>query len=259
MSAVEMVSEGPSCQEAFQWLAAVRLRGRSHAALACGPAARITYEVMLPPQATVISWCSLSPEAWDRGVESIEFEIRVRTESAESSARCLVGQRGDPLAGRWRALRVTAPEAGPARIVLTTSRADHGANGDVCALWGDPRIETPRPAAELMSVLRSAVSRARRAWPVAQSLAGHQRLSVQAVGAGNAAVSGRIACSTRVVARPGARAQPDHLRGRPGGLARSSYGRERARSELHQLGMDSDRLEGLLPAVGEGPGAGVAR
>ena len=32
------------------------------------------------------------------------------------------------------------------------------AAGDVCALWGNPRIETPRSAVDLMSVLRSAIS-----------------------------------------------------------------------------------------------------
>ena len=155
ISAVEMVSDRASCCEAARWLPPVR--GRRHAALMCGPNSRVTYDVTLPPDATVLSWCTLSPEAWDRDVGGLEFEIQVRTRSAESSARCLVGPRALPF-GRWHALRVSLLEAGPARIVLTTRRADSGPAGEVCALWGNPRIETPRSAVELMSVLRSAMS-----------------------------------------------------------------------------------------------------
>jgi GT2 family glycosyltransferase len=158
IAALEMVSDRAAGHEAFRWLPAVRVRGRRYAALTCGPNARVTYDVMLPPHATLLSWCSLSPEAWDRDFGSVEFEIHVRTESAEASARCLVGPGRQRFGPRWHALRVRSPEAGPARIVLTTRRADGGEGGGLCALWGSPRIETPRSPGDLMSVLRSAIS-----------------------------------------------------------------------------------------------------
>jgi GT2 family glycosyltransferase len=59
---------------------------------------------------------------------------------------------------RWEVLRVKAPAAGAARIVLATRPAADAGAGDALALWGSPRFQTFRPVGSLVS----AIQRARR-------------------------------------------------------------------------------------------------
>jgi GT2 family glycosyltransferase len=158
LAAVEMISERPSLRDGFRWLPAVRVRGRSHVALRCHPNARVTYDVTLPSDATVLAWCSLAPEAWGRRMADIEFEILVRTQGAESSTRRVVSPAASWRGRKWQALQVHSPEAGPARIVLTTRCADDSTTEGVGALWGSPRIEAPRSVAELVSVVGAKIA-----------------------------------------------------------------------------------------------------
>jgi Glycosyl transferase family 2 len=158
ISAVEMVSDHPSPREGFRWLPAVRVRGRAHVALMCSPNSRVIYDVTLPAHATVACWCTLAPENCDRNVGGVEFEIHVRTQGGETSARRLVSPGASWFGRRWHRLHVHIPEAGPARIVLTTRSTDGARAGEVGALWGNPRIEAPRSLNDLWSALRSAIS-----------------------------------------------------------------------------------------------------
>jgi GT2 family glycosyltransferase len=158
LSAVEMLSDHASSPDGFRWLSAVRIRGRSHDALKCYPNSRVTYDVTLPSDATVASWCALAPDARGRRIERVEFEIQVRTQSRESSARCLLSPDAEGFGHGWRRLQLHVAEPGPARIVLSTRRSDGGALEDVGTLWGDPRIETPRPLADVVSAVRSALT-----------------------------------------------------------------------------------------------------
>jgi GT2 family glycosyltransferase len=158
LPAVEMISDCGSHSEGFRWVPEVRVRGRSHLALACHPNSRVTYDVTLPSDATVVAWCSLTPEAWSRQVGDIEFEIRVRTQNFDSSTRRVVSPAASWLGRKRHALRIRAPEAGSARIVLTTRCADAATARGVAALWGSPRIEAPRSVADLVSAVRSKAS-----------------------------------------------------------------------------------------------------
>jgi GT2 family glycosyltransferase len=156
ISAVEMVSDRPSLRNGFRWLGAVQVRGRSHAALMCYPNSHVIYDVTLPSNATVVSWCTLAPESWGRNIGGVEFEIHVRTQGFESSTRRLVSPGTSWFGRRWHALHVHTPEGGPARIVLTTRCADGAAGDEVGVLWGNPHVEAPRSLADLLSALRSA-------------------------------------------------------------------------------------------------------
>ncbi len=156
ISPVGMVSDRPSRSENFRWLPAVRLGGRAHVALRCDSNSRVTYDVTLPSSATVVSWCALASEAPERSSGGVEFEIGVRTQGLESAARCLVSP--SRFGRRWQALRVHTAATGPARIVLTTRSSEDATAAGLGALWGNPRIETPRSASELWFALRSAIS-----------------------------------------------------------------------------------------------------
>jgi GT2 family glycosyltransferase len=166
ISAVEMVSDRSANGGACQWLPAVRVRGGSRVALVCWPNSRVTYDVVLPGNARVVSWCALAPAAWGKNAREVEFEIQVRAHGLERSTRRLVNPRASRLGRRWHALRVNVPEAGSARIVLRTRSADSSVPDDARTLWGDPRIEMPRSVVDLMSVIRSAISEQsiRRLW-----------------------------------------------------------------------------------------------
>ena len=157
LPAVDTVPDRPSLHEAVRWTAPLRLRGRSHVALMCRPNSHVSYDVTLPPDATIVSWLALAPEAGNRDVCPVEFQIQVRAEGIESSVRRVVDSRRHRH-GRWQVLRVRAPAAGPARIVLST-RASADSTADVpSALWGDPCIQAPRSAASLVSACRSTLS-----------------------------------------------------------------------------------------------------
>ena len=58
---------------------------------------------------------------------------------------------------QWYPLRIDVPEAGAARVEFTT-RPAHGGTDDDCALWGNPRIEVPRPFSDFAAPLRSALA-----------------------------------------------------------------------------------------------------
>jgi GT2 family glycosyltransferase len=138
---------------AFAWLDAAS--ARPGAVLSCGPNAHVAYDVMLPPDATVRAWCAVPSE---RVSGDVEFQIAVCTAAGEVSARCAI-RLGDSWRGpRWRLLELRMPQSGPARIVLRTTSRPADVHDRVSVLWGNPCIESPRPAADLVSALRAAVS-----------------------------------------------------------------------------------------------------
>lgn len=168
LAAIEPASNGPSPSDAV-WLPPLRVRGRSHAALKCSLNSHVSYDVTLPPDASIVSWCTLAPETLEapaglaglagmsRSVGPVEFEIQVRTEDQQASARLVVdpGRRSHR---RWRMLSVRTPGAGPARVVLSIRVPDGVPPDDARALWGDPCIQAPRSVANMVSAVRGALS-----------------------------------------------------------------------------------------------------
>jgi GT2 family glycosyltransferase len=153
LPAVEIAPDRKTLDDACRWTDPVRLRGRSHFALVCRPGSRLAYDVTVPPDAAIVSWLALVPEAGHRDMAPVEFEIQVRAQGVESSARRVIDPQRSH--GRWQMLRVAAPAAGPARIVLSTKASAPGAAASTPALWGDPCIQAPRPAASLVPAFRS--------------------------------------------------------------------------------------------------------
>ena len=64
-------------------------------------------------------------------------QIHVRTEGSESFARQVVSPAASWWGRKWHSLRVQAPAAGSAHIVLTT-RCAEAATQEVGVLWGSP-------------------------------------------------------------------------------------------------------------------------
>ena len=158
MPAAETTIDRTSTNVGLRWLPSIRVGLGSHAALVSHPGSRVTYNVMLPADARVLSWCAVASGDSAESIGTVEFEIQVRTQRFELSTRCLVKATAWRFGRRWHLLRINTPEAGPARIVLSTQQADSTAPRDMSALWGNPRIEAPRSFTDLMQALRSALA-----------------------------------------------------------------------------------------------------
>jgi GT2 family glycosyltransferase len=160
------VSAGPD-HPSPELTAPLRLRGRSHSALKCRANSQMRYDVTLPAGASVTSWVALATESGDRHTGRVEFQIQVCAEGVESSVRRVI-EAGRGRRGRWQRLQVRAPAAGPARIVLSTTASDLGSPDAPSPLWGDPCIQSPRPAASLVAKCRLVISdvslRVKRFW-----------------------------------------------------------------------------------------------
>jgi GT2 family glycosyltransferase len=151
LPAVEM-SEPSASGENFRWLPDFRAGLRSRPALECRPDSRVAYDVVLPRDASVFSWCAVATSELPARAE---FEIRIRTERFESCERRTVdATRTGP---RWESLCVRTPEDGPARIALS-ARLTRGEPTGVRLLWGDPGIEAPRPMADFRRAILAAIT-----------------------------------------------------------------------------------------------------
>jgi len=155
---VEIRSDVRQADTRSEWLPAVRIGARTRAAFSCGVGSRISYDVTLPPHASVRTWCAcVADGSSTEDVGGVEFEIQVRSQQSVTSSRYVVPAAGQ-LGRQWQLLRVDAPEPGPARIVLITRLVDPSAPGHGRVLWGDPCVEVPRGAADYLSVARTAIS-----------------------------------------------------------------------------------------------------
>ena len=166
MSAVEATSDTASARD-FRWQPGVRLRGASRLALTCPASSCVSYDLMLPAGARIVSWCAVMPRERHRSPGAILFEIRVRTESGEALVQRPISPKTSWLGRRWRRLAVRAAGSGATRISLATRALDGRTGVDgACALWGDPRIEVRRSLADVVTLVRSSVSRgnARTLW-----------------------------------------------------------------------------------------------
>ena len=71
LPAIDMSADRPRRHETCRWTKPVRLRGRSHFALVCTPDSHVAYDVTLPPDATIVSWLALAPEAGHRDASQV--------------------------------------------------------------------------------------------------------------------------------------------------------------------------------------------
>jgi GT2 family glycosyltransferase len=133
------------------------VRGREQPVLVGRPPLRVDYDVMLPEGAVVRSWCSLAPGSDGSTPAEAAFSIEVRTTGGVTSVRRVV--RGRSLRRAWHLIEARVPASGPARITLGVAATPDHEQAVGGARWGNPRIESPRPFAELLARLPSAIGR----------------------------------------------------------------------------------------------------
>ncbi len=150
---------------AIRWIGAVNLRHRTREALLCHPPAGIEYRATVPAGARFVCDCAISPLVWSERPPAIEFTIVVETAAGgwrrETSLRIDPGSRWTDR--RWHTVTIPLPDTSEASIEATvtlSTKVSAGADaGHAWALFGEPRFEWSRPAAE---VKRSVATFARR-------------------------------------------------------------------------------------------------
>jgi GT2 family glycosyltransferase len=159
----------------FEWLDASQSGLHRRPALLCRPDSSIAFDLVLPVNARVVSWCALRHEGSARGAV-VEFEICVRMDGSETSVRHVISAAPPTSKSRWHVLRIDAPAAGPARIVLRTRCVGTlAAPRDLQVLWRQPHVATPRTAADFTRALGAALASLRPGlWRTA--LSGSDRL-----------------------------------------------------------------------------------
>ena len=150
---VRMEAGGGAGTAGFEWTSEP-VRGLVREALHCPAASLVVYDVVLLPEAVVRSWCAADANALPAG--PVVFEIEVQAGGATASGSL---QLPAAASKEWQPLDVVAPGRGPARILLRVRPAADGSSGSGRALWGHPRIESPRPFDDVVRGLRSAFTR----------------------------------------------------------------------------------------------------
>jgi GT2 family glycosyltransferase len=170
-------AQGADVSTAPRWLGQVRIGRHTHHALFCPPSRSIVYRFLAPPRSRIVAWCGVHPV--DRHSAGAEFSISVRIDgSTRQAMECL---RLDPertAADRtWRKLVLELHNENPWQIEVTFRVTATGAGSNPQTLWGEPKLEWPRPFSETSILFRAAVGQVIRGRPLAAARTLHGRLS----------------------------------------------------------------------------------
>jgi O-antigen biosynthesis protein len=170
----------PNEGETVRWLGNTRIGARSHHALLVPPGCHATYRVVAPPRSRLVAWCGLAA-AEPGTATAIEFVATVHRDrvSPDLTARLRMPTDGGPRDRRWRKLVLDLQnrQERPIEVTLAIRIESNGSVAVPSALWGEPRLEWPRPTGELRGALRRAGRLARRGRFIAAARMLHGHLS----------------------------------------------------------------------------------
>jgi glycosyltransferase involved in cell wall biosynthesis len=145
--------------EAARWVGSIRLGRQTHHALFVPPASHAAYRHVAPPRSRLVAWCGLMPDGLPEGA-SVEFVATIHDYGAspERTARLRLTQGRAPEDRRWHrlVLELQNHEAQQIELTLETRLESSGRAVKPVAVWGDPRLEWPRPMGELRGILVAA-------------------------------------------------------------------------------------------------------
>ena len=154
---------------AIRWIGPITIRHRTLDALLCRPNSAVEYDVMIPSGSRFAVDCGVLPDAWDDGPPSITFEVRLQGERGWTrAATVIINVSGRIRHRRWVPVRIALPDgpdgsAEPVVVTLKTSVAPGTSGRNAQALWGEPRFERRRPAADVRRSVATFVARSRTA------------------------------------------------------------------------------------------------
>ena len=161
-------TDAPDEQAAIRWIGPVTIRHRSLEALLCHPNSGIEYRAVVPPGSRFAVECGISPQVWSERPSAVTFRVEIRGERTDwtRGATVSVNVTGRLKDRRWIPVRIEIPSGGdpggePVVVALSTAVAAGAPIEHAWALWGEPRFERRRPAADVRRSVSAFASRAR--------------------------------------------------------------------------------------------------
>ena len=139
--------------DAIRWVGQIEIRGRSHHALSCAPGSRAAFPLIAPPGSRVVTWCAVLPERWSSS-GAVECLVTARIDGVPQpmTARVRLEPSRVPRDRRWRQVVLELRNTETLQIEVTLSAEGPA---DTPIVWGDPRLESPRPRSEIGQLLKS--------------------------------------------------------------------------------------------------------
>lgn len=162
-------TDNPSAAEAIRWIGPLTLRHRTLEALFCQPNSGIEYRLCAIPGTRFVTQIGVSPVVWSKRPPAVDFRVELRSASGTwtraADRRLDAGSRITDR--RWHTLRIDMPPEvdrhGEDVVVSLSATLAPGCSADhAWAVFGEPRLERPRPAREVRQSLAAFVARARR-------------------------------------------------------------------------------------------------
>src|SRR5436190_16690244 len=165
---------------AARWLGNIRIGRCSHHALFIPPGFHTTYRFVAPPHSRLVAWCGIASDGLPDG-HGVEFVATARNEGSprELTARLRLTPGRAPGDRRWRklVLELQNREIQQIEVTLAIQMESNGRAVKPSGIWGEPRLEWPRPAGELRAALQAAGRLVRRGRLMAAARTLHGRLS----------------------------------------------------------------------------------
>lgn len=156
-------TDQPSEAEAIRWVGPISIRGEVFEALLCHPSSTVEYRTRVRAGARFVTACAISPQVWRHRPGPAEFRIRIHIPSTGWSATREVRLDVSRWLDRaWKPVVTQLPEGtSPPEVVVTLeTTVAAGGNGGYCwTIFGDPRFEWARPAAEIRQSLAAFMTR----------------------------------------------------------------------------------------------------
>jgi len=156
--------------EAVRWIGPLSIRHTPCEALLCHPNSGVEFRLNVMPGSQFVTEVGVSPRMWREHPSPVEFAVEIRSLSGEwaRSAYRTVDAAGHVTDRRWHRLRIAIPAEvqryGQSVAVTLSAVVPSGASTDgAWAVFGEPRLERRRPAAEVKLSVAAFVSRVRQA------------------------------------------------------------------------------------------------
>lgn len=151
-AAIAEQTDQPDDFPAIRWIGPISIRSRALEALLCHPTSSVEYLMTVPAASSFVTSVALSPHVWNRSPNPVRFRVEVDVPSMRWSAAVeRVVDARQVTQRKWHSLRVSLPKSSEpsldVRVRLATS-VQGGANF-AWALFGEPRFEWRRPAADV--------------------------------------------------------------------------------------------------------------
>ncbi len=170
LAPVRSWSDRASASEAVRWIGPLTIRHEHREALFCHPNSGVEYRLTAMPGSDFVTEVAVSPVVWRAHPGPVQFKVEMRSLASDWSrdAQLTVDVAGRVTDRQWHELRIAVPAEveryGQDVIVTLSTAVPPGASTDgAWAVFGEPRLERRRPAAEVKRSVGAFVSRVRQA------------------------------------------------------------------------------------------------